>query len=177
LRTIAVVAIAATSVLSALSWGVGPGANYYRSGYWPIGRSENYLDLLAGRLRSNPDWPVTNAKIRAVALVPGSASVSASFNINPHLAHRTHVYEWPNPWIGTNWGICNIDNLPDPATVDWIVVNRDYLTPDPAQVALLDRLLRNEFVVRFEEDHVLAAERVHPPATPGVAAPTSCNGR
>ena len=173
-RHLVVSVIVATSLLSSLRWGVGPGTHNYRRGYWPVAPSESYLDVLAGTLGPASAWPVTEAKKRAVALVPESASVSAAFNVNPHLAHRTHVYEWPNPWIGTNWGICNVDNLHDPATVQWLVIDRSYLEGDPAQEALLDRLLREEFEIRLEESGVVAAERVRPPLTARTPSPRGC---
>ena len=173
-RQFVVTVVVGTSLLSSLGWGVGPWSSNFRRGYWPIAPNENYFDVLAGTLGPRSEWPVTEAKRAAVALVPGSASVSASFNVNPHLAHRAHVYEWPNPWIGTNWGICNVDNLDDPARVDWLIVDRSYLVGDPAQEALLERLLHDEFAVRLEEAGVVAAERVRPPAVVGTPAPRGC---
>ena len=134
-------------------------------------------DILFGNLEPIQRWPKAVAKRKAVALVPSNASVSASYNVNPHLTHRTHVYEWPNPWIGTNWGICDVDNLDDPAGVDWFVIDLDYLQSDPVQLGLLDRLLGGEFVVRLDEAGVIAAQRVAPPATQRSPAPTSCPGR
>ena len=86
------------------------------------------------------------------------------------------MYEWPNPWIGTNWGICNIDRLPDPASVQWIVVDRRHVNSDPMQSRLLEHLLREEFVVRLDEVDVVAAERVRPPLSPAPIAPASCPG-
>ena len=40
----------------------------------------------------------------ALRVVPPTAGVSASYNLIPHLTHRTYAYEFPNPWQVTNWG-------------------------------------------------------------------------
>jgi hypothetical protein len=173
-RNVVVVVILATSVIGSLSWGVGPYSKQWDQGYWPRSREEGYLDVLFGSLESMDRWPKSLAKKRAVEMVPSSASVSASWNVNPHLSHRTLVYEWPNPWIGSNWGICGYDNLHDPAIVQWFIIDRDYLANDPGQLALLNRLLRAEFVVRGEEAGVVTAERVRPPETPRSPAPKRC---
>jgi hypothetical protein len=31
--------------------------------------------------------------------------VSATYNIDDHMTHRVLIYEYPNPWVVTNWGI------------------------------------------------------------------------
>jgi len=174
LRVITTVVILFTSVLSTLSWGVGPLSKSWDRGYWPISRDENYFDILFGATNAIDHWPKAQAKREAISLLADDASVSASYNVNPHLTHRREVYEWPNPWIGINWGVCGFDNLPDPESVEWIVIDRDYLAPDPTQVYLLERLLDNEFVIRYEKFGVVAAERVADPPTPRSPAPTSC---
>lgn len=175
-RNLAVGTIAVTSLISAVSWGVGPGTRNFDKGYWPRTSSEGYFDILFGNLETQGGWAIATAKANAVALVPPNASVSASFNVNPHLAHRDEVYEWPNPWIGTNWGICNIDRLPDPASVQWIVVDRRYVDSDPMLARLLEHLLREEFVVRLDDVDVVAAERVRPPSSPAPVSPATCPG-
>lgn len=173
-RNLAVSVVLLTSLLSTLAWGATPVSKSWKQGYWPHSRTENYVDVLLGATDSLDRFPTSLAKKHAVEMIPAGASVSASWNVNPHLTHRTHVYEWPNPWIGTNWGICNYDNLHDPATVEWIIIDRSYIEPDPYQVSLFERLLRSEFVIRREEAGVVTAERVRPPATPTSPAPTKC---
>jgi uncharacterized membrane protein len=46
-----------------------------------------------------------SAAIRdVIGVVPSNASVSAIYNLVPHLTHRVHIYEFPNPWRARNWG-------------------------------------------------------------------------
>lgn len=166
--------VATTSLIGTLHWGPGPLAAKWNKGYWPHTRNESFVDILVGNLDSEGNWPTAMAKAAAVRAVPKNASVSATFSINPHLSSRTHVYEWPNPWIGSNWGICN-DHLPDPATVDWIVIDRSSLDPGGVQGRLLTHLLNREFALRSETAGVVLAQRILPPEGPPPPSPTSCS--
>jgi len=166
--------IALTSLIGTLHWGPGPLAANWDKGYWPHTKSESFVDILVGHLGPASNWPKAVAKADDVASIPKDASVSATFSINPHLSGRTHVYEWPNPWIGSNWGICN-DNLDDPATVDWIVVDRSSLDANGVQSRLLTHLVNREFVVRSDVAGIVLAQRVLPPEGPPPSSPTSCS--
>lgn len=173
-RALAIAVVCLTTVITTQAWGAGPYSRNWNKGYWPHSRSESLHDIWFGTLDPEQNWPKAESKRRAVALVPDDASVSAAYNVNPHLSSRTHVYEWPNPWFGRNWGICEVDNLHDPKDVQWIIVDRAYLEGNTMELGLLDRLLRSEFAVRLDENGVVAAERVQAPATPRSPAPTSC---
>ena len=171
-RAFLVGAVFTASIFGCALWGVGPLSKNWDSGYWPKARTESYLDVITGRTVDNALWPKVQAKDTMVHMIPTSASVSASYNVIPHLSDRARAYEWPNPWIGVNWGICN-DHLDDPAGVEWIVVDRD-LFGDQAQPDLLSRLLANEFIVRYEADNVVLAQRAKPPAEPTPVAASQC---
>src|SRR5262249_15905750 len=66
------------------------------------------------------------AKEAAVDRVPDGAPTSAIYNLLPHLAHRDEIYDFPEPWRHVNWGVDG-ENMPDPAGVQWIVIDRRVL--------------------------------------------------
>jgi uncharacterized membrane protein len=94
----------------------------------------------------------------AVAAVPAYAGISATYNLVPHLAHRVHVYEWPNPWVISYWGVEG-ENRPDPKNVQYLVL--DLMVVGPEHQAIVDRLLApgGEFERVFEHDQILVARR------------------
>ena len=61
---------------------------------------------------------------RAIAAVPDGASVTATYQLLPHLSHRRHVYDWPNPFWAAVWGNDDCAHLPDPTTVDYVVIDK-----------------------------------------------------
>jgi hypothetical protein len=129
-------------------WGASPLARDYRSGIWPLA----------------PDLRVA-AKEAAIARVPGNASLSASYNIVPHVTHRENVYEFPVPWCNINWGVEG-EHLHDPADVDWMIVDRtlvDAPGANPRDRALLDDLLSSEFDVVSDRDGMIVAKRARAP--------------
>jgi uncharacterized membrane protein len=97
----------------------------------------------------------------AVALIPRNARVTATFYLVPHLTHRRAIYEFPNPFIATNWGVPG-SRQPDPADVDYVVVDRRNLTPP--QQDLLKTLLEPQgaFVVIGQEGPITVARRQPP---------------
>jgi uncharacterized membrane protein len=104
--------------------------------------------------------PVDQARRQALALVDPRAPVSAQFNLLPHLAHRTEIYEFPNPFRAANWGLAG-DQHPQ-AVVDrlrFVVVQRDLLGDDDR--ALLDRLQHDPaWRTAFDQQGVLVLERL-----------------
>ena len=103
--------------------------------------------------------PVDQARRQALALVDPRAPVSAQFNLLPHLAHRTEIYEFPNPFRAVNWGLPG-DQHPQ-GVVDrlrFVVVQRDLLGDDDR--ALLDRLQNDPaWRTAFDQQGVLVLER------------------
>jgi hypothetical protein len=97
-----------------------------------------------------------------VALVPGGVGVSASNTLVPHLTHRTTIYEFPNPWVVGNW--LDHRTKPDPAKVDYLVVDR---TSNPDRVPFVRELTRpgGPFRILFDDDQVVVAKRVEHPST------------
>jgi hypothetical protein len=113
-------------------------------------------------------------KEAAVRSVPAQASASVAYNIDTHMTHRALIYEFPVPWCNINWGVRG-EHLDDPAKVQYLVLERS-LIGDPRDQALLSDLLSGEFAivsqVSTQDQDVLVAKRIRPPAHPlGVAPP------
>ena len=139
--------VVATSLAATVAWGPSPISTKYHSGLWAL-QNERQA-----------------AKEGAVDQIPDGEATSAIYNFLPHLAHRDQIYDFPVPWRNVNWGVRG-ENLDDPASVRWILVDRRELNPDDQ--ALLKRLLARQFVVVYERDDIVVAKRVHvpPPKTP-----------
>ena len=137
--------VAATSLASTVAWGPSPISTKYRTGIWAL----------------HPDAR-NPMRTKAMGLVPSQASASVHYNFAPHMTHRERIYEWPVPWLPLNWGVKE-ENQHDPADVDWVLVDR--LQLNETDKPILARLLATgEFVIRFEEQNIVVAERVRPPA-------------
>jgi uncharacterized membrane protein len=131
--------VAAASLAANVAWSPSPISVQYHSGIWAVSR---------------PDQAALD---RALRLVPADAGVSASYYLVPQLTHREHIYEFPNPWKPTYWGVRG-EHPPDPRTVDYLVVNRDQAQ---TQQPLYDHLVgpRGEFRVIYEAAGVVVAKR------------------
>ncbi len=136
--------VAATSLAANVAWSPSPLGAEYQPGIWA---------------RPQPGHAAAN---RAVRLVPADAAVSTSAYLAPHLTHRVHIYEFPNPWVTANWGLHG-ENPPDPATIDYLVVDIQRLGE---QRQLYERLVGpdKEFRVVFAKDGIVVARRALPPA-------------
>jgi hypothetical protein len=112
--------------------------------------------------------PVAAAKRNALRLVPSDARISASYNVVPHLTDRRFVYEFPNPFVPSNWGVAN-ESQHDPGTIEYLFVDRALLSSDPsdehgqASKSVLDHLLANEYETLFDDGRVVLARRTAPP--------------
>ena len=135
--------VVASALASNVSSSPSPLSHNYRTGIWAA---------------KGPRHAVAD---KAVHLVPGSAGVAASYSLVPHLTHRVHIYEWPNPWIVGNWGIKG-ENPPDPKDVNYIVLD---LTLNTEQRSLYDSLVGDgkEFKEVFHEQDYVVAKRVRKP--------------
>ena len=92
-----------------------------------------------------------------VKRVPRNASVSATYNIVPHLTHRKEIYMFPNPFRMSYWGI-NGENYPYGKKVDFIIV--DKMLVDKKDKEMLDELIRNKtYVVVGDKNQVLFLKR------------------
>jgi uncharacterized membrane protein len=134
-----VAVLLAGSVVANVAWSPSPLGRPYDDGVW------------AG---AEPRHAIVR---RALGLVPADAGVSASYNLIPHLTHRVHAYEFPNPWRVTNWG-AHGEHPPDPDTVDYLVVDERLLG---SQRQLFERLLGPPwgYQVVYESEGIVVAKR------------------
>jgi uncharacterized membrane protein len=129
------------ALASNVAWSPSPISVNFHKGFW---------------VQPSPEDEAIN---EAISIVPKSASVSATFNIDDHMTHRVLIYEYPNPWVVTNWGI-SLRNPPDPSKVDWLVLDTK-ATGD--QGVLYQALIaKKEFAVVFNEEGILVLHRVRP---------------
>ncbi|HXY93766.1 MAG TPA: DUF2079 domain-containing protein [Acidimicrobiia bacterium] len=129
------------ALMATVAWGPSPIGDEYRDGEWALTADST---LAAARA--------------AVDRVPGSAAVSATYNMVPHLTHRAEIYTFPNPWQSSNFGI---DGRPRRSgrRVQWIVADRNVL--DRNTRALLVRLTTTgPFRVVYARDQYVVARRV-----------------
>ncbi len=140
IRRLLVAAIVAASLAANVAWSPSPIGVKYDSGIWAVAQ------------------PKHAAANRALTFVPAGAGVSATYYLAPHLTHRVHIYEFPNPWVVTNWG-AHGENPPDPATVDFLVLDTA-LNGD--QQPLYDRLVGagGPFKIVYQADSIVVARRV-----------------
>jgi uncharacterized membrane protein len=138
-RRLLLVALLATSLAANVAWSPSPLGSQFDSGIWA---------------RAEPRHAVVKAALR---LVPPDAGVSATYYLVPHLTHRVHVYEFPNPWVVTNWG-AHGENPPDPATADYLVVDERLLG---TQRPLYERLLSPQggYAALYRVDGIVVAKR------------------
>lgn len=140
LRHAAIGAIAIASLASNFQWSPSPLGRDYRRGIWAF-------DAV-------PKHAAVNDAIR---MVPRDAGVSAVYNLVPHLTHRSEIFEWPNPFVVTNWGAPG-SKPPRADQADWLVLDRTELG---TSAPLLDSLTgpSGTFEVIFERDGIVAARR------------------
>lgn len=96
----------------------------------------------------------------ALTFIPDDASVSASYQLLPHLSHRERIYDWPNPFWASVWGNDDCAHLPDPTTIDYVAI--DLTQVGPTNQTLFDDMLAPDgpFEAVFQDENVVVAERV-----------------
>ena len=132
--------VLAASLAANVAWSPSPLGVKYHSGIWA---------------RPQAKHKALNA---ALGMIPDGAATSASYYIDDHLTHRTLIYEFPNPWVTTNWGINN-EHPPDPSKVDWLIVDTSL---NGSSAGLYNTLITTEFSVVFSRDGIVVAHRVMP---------------
>ena len=132
--------LVAASLAANVAWSPSPIGVKFHSGIW-----------------AKPQ-PKHSAVNQALGLIPKSASVSATYDIDDHLTHRVLIYEFPNPWITANWGIGD-RKKPDPSKVNWLILDTSL---NGAMTPLYNRLIQTEFRVVFSRDGIVVAHRVLP---------------
>jgi uncharacterized membrane protein len=138
--------VCACALTTSLLWAPNPlNPRVFKSGIW-----------------ARQSSPHLKAVATAVDMVPGGAGVSASYTIVPHLAHREVIYEWPNPWQRSYYGIDGQEPKKwDPAKVQYLVLDTGI---NETVRFIYDQLIANgEFRVIFEQDGAVVARRARRP--------------
>jgi uncharacterized membrane protein len=100
-----------------------------------------------------------------LSVIPGDAVVAADPFLAPHLAHRRVVYMFPNPFADVAWGTGGQPPLPDPATVEWVAVQRAAFPPPDVGAGVIERLLAaGEFEVIVDDGDMLILHRTGSPS-------------
>jgi uncharacterized membrane protein len=112
--------------------------------------------------RPAEDGPLTQARRQALGLIDPATPVSAHYNLAPHLAHRTSIYEFPNPFQAPNWGFPG--DRHQPAEIErlrYVLVERPLLSE--ADAALLDQLrTQPQWRTVLDRQGIVVLERVGP---------------
>ena len=146
--------VAASAVATTISWGPSPIGQEYRKGFWPLA----------------PDAR-RDAKEAALDLIPDKAPVSATYQFDSHLTHREKIYEYPNPFKPSNWGVRD-ENYPSANEAKWLVADTQVM--GEADRKLFDELFSTgQFVKTFDREGVVVAQRVRdaPPRAPAPSNP------
>ena len=96
----------------------------------------------------------------ALELVPDDVSVTATYTLGPHLAHREQIYDWPNPWVPAYWGNDDTYKLPDPSEIDYLVIDRQQVGEQHRD--LLAGLVApgGDFELLLDESDVIVGRRI-----------------
>ena len=119
----------------------------------PLGEDANYY------VWSRYD-PRHDSLRKALTFIPDDASVTASYQLLPHLSQRHEVYDWPNPFWASVWGNDDCDHLPDPRTVEYVAL--DFTQIGATNQTLFDamRVPDGPFEVVYEDRVVIVLHRV-----------------
>lgn len=145
LRRFLVGLVCAAALATNVAWSPSPlNQRVFKSGIWALTTSDH-----------------TRAMREVVKRVPTGASVSASYNVVPHLTHRREIYEWPNPWVRSYFGISETEPPLRPERVDYLALDRGL---NPAHLPMLERLTApgGEFRILYEKGNAVLAKRVRP---------------
>jgi uncharacterized membrane protein len=103
--------------------------------------------------------PGDQARGRALAMIPADAPVSAQFNLVPHLSHRVKIFEFPNPFKATNWGLNgDVHAASDQRGLRYVVVDRSLLDKDQ-QTLLKDLQASPDWATKLDSNNVVLLER------------------
>lgn len=118
----------------------------------PLGEDANYFVW-------SRDHPRHDSLRKALTYIPDDASVTASYQLLPHLSHRREVYDWPNPFWASVWGNDDCDYLPDPRSVEYVAL--DLTQVGGNNQMLFDNMRKNggPFEVVFEDANVVVLHR------------------
>lgn len=134
----------------------------------PIGQPGNYYAWA----QNSPRRPSLD---HAVSLIPDDASVSASYQLVPHMSHRHEVYDWPNPFWASVWGNDDCGRLPDPTTVEYVALDQSQIGSGNYLLYESMRAPGGPFEVIYEDAIVVVLKRVGTsPAVDELPQASSC---
>jgi uncharacterized membrane protein len=127
------------AVLANREWSPSPISTQYKTGVWAA---------------NSPRQATLN---EAVSLVHPSDGVTATYYFVPHLTHRVHIYEFPNPFRPANWGLHNVATA-NPDTTNVLVIDRGLTGEDEA---LFESLIAPDgpFRIEMDKDGIVVARR------------------
>ena len=104
--------------------------------------------------------PISTKPANSLTYIPDGASVSSSYQLLPHLSHRRHIYDWPNPFWASVWGNDDCAKLPDPRTIDYVILDKSQIGANNR--ALFDDMITpgGPFQPVYEDDVVIVMKRV-----------------
>jgi hypothetical protein len=108
---------------------------------------------------ARPD-PRNGSLRHALSLIPGDASVTASFLLLAHLSHRLHIYDWPNPFVASVWGNNDCAHLPDPTTVEYVVLDQRSVGQGNETLLADMTTTGGPFSTVYSDDNVIVLHRV-----------------
>lgn len=81
--------------------------------------------------------------VHALFLIGDDDSVAAGPFLTSHLAHRTAIYEFPNPFARRNYSSLSIGYAPRSSSVEWVVVEPGRISFDDLAGSVVQRLLES----------------------------------
>jgi hypothetical protein len=121
-------------------------------GLFPIGDK-----AVAYRRSTNPHVQ----QIQALeAVLPTDAVVSAHYSFAPHIAHRTRIYMWPNPFRASYWGTFDREGtrLPEAAGVKYLFLPTNLSAEDQKTM----NAIQSEFMLLRQEGDFALYRRIAP---------------
>ena len=138
-RVVLVALLSVSAIVSNREFSPSPISRQFHSGVWA---------------QPSPRHAAVNAALR---LVKPSDGVTATYYLVPHLTHRVHIYEFPNPFKPANWGVHDTDHPADLNTSNLLVLDTLLLGGDkPIYDALIQA---GTFRVVFDRDGIVVARR------------------
>lgn len=139
LQRAATVSVAGAALIGTIVWGLSPIGLRYDDGWWPLSTDRQA------------------AKEAAVAEVRDGERVSASYQFVPHLSHRDEIYDWPNPFVPTNWGNGPGADIDEGLGADVLVLDVTRFAEKDHE--LLDDLLEEDFEIISDDSGIIVARR------------------
>ncbi len=136
---ILILVLLCTTVWSNREWSPSPLGKSFHSGIWVSPHSNQ------------------PALLKALSLVPPQAAVVATYYIVPHLTQRQLIYEFPNPFVTSNWGISG-ENPGDPDVIDFLVLDTT-LNGDKGDIFTQLTRASGPFSIIFNVDGIVVAQR------------------